>query len=123
MQLQQEQACPQCLLGGNDLRNNLPPDVLLRLMAVQATRDENSCLPEPLRHLIRSGDVARVGVGLSVIAIYPIYLESMVAPLRHAEVTEITLLWSLRVVGSKPGACLAPSAALDAPIPTGFSGL
>jgi len=32
-----------------------------------------------------SGDFARVGVGFSVIAIYPIYLESMVAPVRHAE--------------------------------------
>ncbi|CAE7560057.1 PGA [Symbiodinium natans] len=43
----------------SNILNNLPPDV--------------------------SGDVARVGVGLAVIAVYPIYLESMVAPLRHAE--------------------------------------
>lgn len=56
-----------CLMGlslygdgvSSNILNNLPPDV--------------------------SGDAARVGVGLSVIAIYPIYLESMVAPLRHAE--------------------------------------
>ncbi|CAE7674899.1 slc38a7 [Symbiodinium pilosum] len=56
-----------CLMGlslygtgvSSNILNNLPPD--------------------------GSGDLARLGVGLSVIAIYPIYLESMVAPLRHAE--------------------------------------
>lgn len=31
------------------------------------------------------GDFARIAMGLSVLAVYPIYLESMVAPLRHAE--------------------------------------
>ncbi|CAJ1435740.1 unnamed protein product [Effrenium voratum] len=31
------------------------------------------------------GNFARLGLGLSVLAVYPIYLESMVAPLKHAE--------------------------------------
>jgi len=36
-----------------------------------------------------AGDFARIAMGLSVLAVYPIYLESMVAPLRHAEARAI----------------------------------
>eukprot|EP00438_Fugacium_kawagutii_P036507 Skav207206 [mRNA] locus=scaffold2886:61011:64568:- [translate_table: standard] len=40
------------------------------------------------------GDCARVAMGLSVLAVYPIYLESMVAPLRHAEAWNLVRLFT-----------------------------